>query len=228
MDQKLPNIAQQMYSAGKLSNLLQITTLNSEATYTPVHGKYFYLQMISGENQEVFNTIAACLIKKPHVLTHGICCALEPFFLCRCLGRCQYFNKSTRIVSPNIGIESLRQMPIQGSRIELSKTVNFIDSRINAIRNWNIDETIVSTKGHRRFCTFFGQRIQASSSTSTQDNTQDCLGDIMRSIICRAICTCRTSCCLLQLCNSLRTNRRMVSLQYKYKTIQYGSSYGYL
>ncbi len=44
------------------------------------------------QDEEVLNAFPHGVFKEPKVLAHCICCALEPFLLCRALVGCQYLQ----------------------------------------------------------------------------------------------------------------------------------------
>ena len=66
-------------------------------------------------------------------------------------------------------------MSIQWCWVELGKDINLSDVTVDAITDWDIDETIVGTKWHSWLCSLLGERIESRPSTSSKNDTKDTL-----------------------------------------------------
>ena len=60
------------------------------------------IEMISGQDEEIFYAISARFLEQPHVLSYGICSALEPFLRGDGLRGGQHFDKAARVVAPYV------------------------------------------------------------------------------------------------------------------------------
>lgn len=50
-------------------------------------------------------------------------------------------------------------MAIKRGRVELGQAVNFVDARVDAIGDGDVDKTVIGSEGHSGFCTLLGKRI---------------------------------------------------------------------
>jgi len=57
-------------------------------------------------------------------------------------------------------------MAIQGGGVELSQAVDFIDTRVDAIGDWNVNESVVGSKGDCWFGSLLGEGVKTAACSS--------------------------------------------------------------
>lgn len=57
-------------------------------------------------------------------------------------------------------------MAIQGGRVELSQAVDFIDTRVDAIGDWDVNKSVVGSKGNCWFSSLLGEGVEAAACSS--------------------------------------------------------------
>jgi hypothetical protein len=67
----------------------------------------------------------------------------------------------------------LRNMPVQGGRVELSQQEDPHQAGVDAIGNWYIDQPILPAERHSRLGAVFGERKQPRALTASKNNCQD-------------------------------------------------------
>jgi hypothetical protein len=72
-----------------------------------------------------------------------------------------------------IEVESVLDVPVQRSRVELRQQENPVDVAVDAIADRNIDEAILSRQGHRRFAAFHRKGMQTRTASAAHDDCQD-------------------------------------------------------
>ena len=101
--------------------------LNKTAVVHPV-------ELVTGKNQVV---VHVPFVEKPLVFPDCICRALKPAWAFWGLLGCQYLHKA--LAKSSRKVVAHRQVTIQRRTIELSKYIYFVNFRINAIADWNIN-----------------------------------------------------------------------------------------
>ena len=101
--------------------------LNKTAVVHPV-------ELVTGKNQVV---VHVPFVEKSLVLTDCIGRALKPAWAFWGLLGCQNLHKA--LAESSRKVVAHRQVTIQRRTIELGKYIDFIDFRINAIADWNIN-----------------------------------------------------------------------------------------
>ena len=101
--------------------------LNKTAVVHPV-------ELVTGKNQVV---VHVPFVEKPLVFPDCICRALKPAWAFWGLLGCQNLHKA--LAKSSRKVVAHRQVTIQRRTIELSKYIYFVNFRINAIADWNIN-----------------------------------------------------------------------------------------
>lgn len=86
---------------------------------------------------------------------------MEPHLLARCLGSSQDFHKALASHGPHIHIVCCREVPVKGSRIELSQAIDLVDIRVQTVGHRNVNQPVVAAQGHSWLGTFLGQWKEA-------------------------------------------------------------------
>ena len=92
------------------------------------------VELVTGKNQVV---VHVPFVEKPLVLTDCIGRALKPAWAFWGLLGCQNLHKA--LAESSRKVVAHRQVTIQRRTVELGKYIDFIDFRINAIADWNIN-----------------------------------------------------------------------------------------
>jgi hypothetical protein len=74
------------------------------------------------------------------------------------LGCSQNFNKALAQRARR-QVVCFGKMPVEGGGIELRQDVDLVDSRVDAVAHWHINQTVCPSDGHGWFCAAFGQGI---------------------------------------------------------------------
>ena len=102
-----------------------------------------------------------------HVLTHRIGCSLIPLRICRALLCGKDFHKAPR---ERIEVKGLKNMSMQRRRVKLREHVNFVVPRIDAVADWDIDQTKLTGQRNRRLASHLSEGIQPRPSPATHNN----------------------------------------------------------
>ena len=66
-------------------------------------------------------------------------------------------------------------MPVEAGRVELGQAVHFVDVGVDAVGDWDVNQAVVGSQGHRRLCPLLRQRIQPRPRASSKNDSQHSL-----------------------------------------------------
>jgi hypothetical protein len=121
------------------------------------------VKLVARENQVIVILTPG---KSMQMLPDGIGCPLKPIGIGHCLLRSEDFDESLR---EGVESECRRDVVIERSGIELCQNKQSLQTGIQAVADWNINEAVLSTERHRRFGPILSQREQPLSGASRQN-----------------------------------------------------------
>ena len=124
--------------------------------FTEIH----IVKLIAAEDQKVIEPV---IEKVSHMLPHRIRRPLIPGRVRQGLFRRQHLHKAPREVVEFI---RLRNMTVQRRGVELREQIHPLNTRVDAVGNGDIDQTIFPRQGHRWLGPFTGERKQARTSAT--------------------------------------------------------------
>jgi hypothetical protein len=134
------------------------------------------VQLVAGQDQDI---VHAGLLQVTHVLADGVGGALIPIgAFVHGLLRGQQLDETTAEVVELIG---LANVAVQANGQELGQDIDAVDTAVQAIRERNIDQTVLACQGHRGLGAILGQRIQACPPTTTEHERYDVSHDELPS-----------------------------------------------
>ena len=124
------------------------------------------VELVSAEDDKIFATM---LQKVSHVLADRIGCALIPL---RALGGLLSGQNFDETWGEIVELIALVDMGVQRGAVELSKNVNATQSRVQAIADWNIDQSVFAAKWYGWLGAFLGKRKQPRSRAAAHNNSE--------------------------------------------------------
>ena len=123
------------------------------------------IDVVSGKDQHVLRIIAVHVLNilKDSVRRAGVPLRTLNFFVRRKYGHTAY-------VSVQIPGDTDPDVGIQPQGLILRKYTNRIHSGIDTVAEWEINNSVLSTKSNRRFCNFRGQNAESASLTTCQEH----------------------------------------------------------
>jgi len=122
------------------------------------------IELITAQDKDI---LAIVLIKVAKVFTNGISGTFIPFgTTLHSLLRSQEFDEPTIEVIETIG---LSDMLVERYTKELRDNINAIDSAVQAIADWNIDQPILASERDSGLGANFSKRKKPSTATTTED-----------------------------------------------------------
>src|SRR4029079_11868644 len=100
--------------------------------------KVHAIELIAGENQLIVVVAAGETMK---VLAYSIGCALEPIGICYRLFGGEDFNET---LSEGIKAVTVRDVVIQGRRVELRHDEDSLQPGIQTVADWDVDQPVLS------------------------------------------------------------------------------------
>ncbi len=110
--------------------------------------------MIPSQNENIFDSRT---LNFDELAADGIGCALVPTGAARGLFRRPDLDPA---LSENIAAVGAKDVAMERNRVELGRDSNFVDTRIEAVADGNIDQAILSRDRHGRLRAHFCQRVQ--------------------------------------------------------------------
>ena len=134
-----------------------------EFDYTP---QIHLVELVAGKNDDVLHI--GIRQEMLDALPNRIGGSLKPVRIVRSLFGGKDIDESA---AEHVELVSLNDVLIERCRVELSKDKNFIDLRVQAVADRNIDEPVLPAQRDRRFASELGERIQALALSAAQDHS---------------------------------------------------------
>ena len=62
-------------------------------------------------------------------------------------------------------------MAVEGGGVKLRQDVDLADAAVDAVAHGHVNQAVSATNGHSRLGTLLGERVQAGTSTTTQNDS---------------------------------------------------------
>lgn len=128
------------------------------------------VELIAGEDQHLIDIPT---LKQLLVLAHGIRCPLKPTRTCGGLLSGQNFNEPTAETSAEVVGQA--EMAIERLAVELREHINFLNARVDAIADGDVNEAIAATQRDCRLGAGGGQGLQTRAGTAAKDDRKNIL-----------------------------------------------------
>ena len=67
-------------------------------------------------------------------------------------------------------VVALSKVPIQRSAVELRQHIHLVDAGVNAVADWDVNQTIFACKRYGRLGPHLGEGVEARSSSSPEND----------------------------------------------------------
>src|SRR4051812_34059494 len=125
------------------------------------------VKLVAGKNQDVFDTRLQDMAK---IFANGVGRALVPIvFVVLLVHRLLRRKKFDKAAAEIIEAISAANVTMEACRLKLRENLDLIDLAVDAIRDRNIDESVLAAQWYGRLCAVGRQRQQPSATPTAQN-----------------------------------------------------------
>ena len=128
-------------------------------------GVVLLADLVTRQDDDVFRVI---VIDEADVLVDGVCGALVPVgALCLLVGRQGVHAAVQTVQIPGLAVADVL---VQLLGLILGRDANGVDVGVHAVGQREVHDAVLTAEGHRRFCRFLCQRVQARATSAGKDH----------------------------------------------------------
>ena len=121
--------------------------------------------LVTGQDDHILGIVA---VDEADVLVNGVCGALVPVGAVGLLVRGQGVHAAVQTVQiPGLAVADVL---VQLLGLILGRNANGINIGVHAVGQREVHDAVLTAEGHRRFCRFLCQRVQARATSAGKDH----------------------------------------------------------